>query len=220
MGKVTKKILGATRGKVGDVVFRKFRQLNVNSSYQPNPLNPNTNAQQLQRGIFAQMSKTATSMAKAIKVGFGYKAKGTNLSPRNWFVRINKEWFTSSQPGIVTISYPELVMSMGRACEATFNPLDFDDPNVVGVEWTPLSSAIDMNAELYFAVVVPDAEGCIVSSAAKLSDNSINVSTPAEWSGLKAHVYAIQMAVADHPEDDIVKGMTYRSVYVGQGNIG
>lgn len=220
MGKVTKKILGATRGKVGDVVFRKFRQMNVNSSYQPNPLNPDTKAQQLQRGIFAVMSKTATSMAKGIKVGFGYKAKGTNLSPRNWFVRTNKEWFTSNQPGIVTISYPELVMSLGRTCEADFNALDFDDANVVGVSWTPLSTAVDTNAELHIVVVCPDNEGCLVSTAAKLSEGSVNVSTPDEWNGLKVHCYAIETAVADHPEDDIVKGQTYRSVYLGQGNIG
>lgn len=220
MGKVTKKILGATRGKVGDVVFRKFRQMNVNSSYQPNPLNPDTRAQQLQRGIFGVMSKTATSMAKALKVGFGYKAKGTNLSPRNWFVRINKEWFTSTQPGIVTISYPELVMSLGRTCEAAFSTLDFDDPNTVGVSWTPLSTAVDLNAELHIVVVCPDFNGCIVSPAAKLSENSINVSVPSEWNGLNVHCYAIETAVNDHPEDDVVKGMTYHSVYLGTGMIG
>lgn len=220
MGKVTKKILGATRGKVGDVVFRKFRQMNVDSAYQPTPANPRTEAQMIQRSIFGEMSRMAHATAQGINIGLSWKAKSSNLSPRNWFVRLNKNNFTSSNPGIVQVSYQELIFSTGDRMEANFSPLDLDNPLEVGISWSAEATAVDEKAELYFVVYSPDAKEAVVSGAAKLEDHGKTVTVPAHWNALKVYVYAIEVAVADHPEYNIVKGQTYRSTYIGTGNIG
>lgn len=220
MGKVTKKILGATRGKVGDVVFRKFRQMNVDSAYQPTPANPRTEAQMIQRAIFGEMSRMAHVTAQGINIGLSWKAKSSNLSPRNWFVRLNKENFSSTNPANVDVAFQELIFSTGDRMEANFGNLDLDNPLEVGISWTPETTAVDTNAELTFIVYSPDAKEAIISEAAKLSERNKTVTVPSHWNALKVYVYAIEVAVADHPEHNIVKGQTYRSTYIGTGNIG
>lgn len=220
MGKVTKKVLGATRGKVGDVVFRKFRQMNVDSAYQPAPANPRTTAQMIHRAIFGEMSRMAHATAQGINLGLSFKAKSTNLSPRNWFIRLNKSRFSSTNPAVVEVSYQELVFSTGDRIEANFGQLDLDNPLEVGISWTAESNAVDTDAELYFIIYSPDAKEAVVTESSKLSERSETVTVPSHWNALKVYVYAIEVAVADHPEHNIVKGQTYRSTYIGTGNIG
>ena len=219
MGKVTKKILGATRGKVGDVVFRKFRQMNVDSAYQPTPANPRTEAQMIQRAIFGEMSRMAHATAQGINIGLSWRAKGSNLSPRNWFLRLNKENFSSTNPATVEVAYQELIFSTGDRIEADFGNLDLDNPLEVGISWSVESNAVDTNAELHFIVYSPDAKQAVVSEATKLSANSKTVTVPSHWNALKVYVYGVEVAVDDHPEQGIVKGQTYRSTYIGTGNI-
>lgn len=219
MGKVTKKVLGATRGKVGDVVFRKFRQMNVDSAYQPAPANPRTTAQMIQRAIFGEMSRMAHATAQGINIGLSWKAKGTNLSPRNWFVRLNKEHFTSTNPATVQVSYADLLFSTGDRIEVNFGALGLDNPLEVGLTWSIEATAVDTDAELYFVIYAPDAKEGIVSEAAKLSERSKTVTVPSHWNALQVYVYAVEVAVADHPEQNIVKGQTYETDYVGQGLI-
>lgn len=220
MGKVTKKILGATRGKVGDVVFRKFRMANVDSAYQPNPFNPNTEAQRLQRGKFAVMSSLAQEMAPAINKGFAFAVKGTMLSPRNRFIRENKACFTGNQPDNITINYNAMMVALGYRSHCSYNVPSFDNPLEVEVSFTSTDVTADANNQIVLVVYCPDDKACVVSPAAKLSDGSVSVNVPSEWNGLKVHVWGVEYSAADHPEDYIVKGQPYASIYVGQGNIG
>lgn len=220
MGKVTKKILGATRGKVGDVVFRKFRMANVDSAYQPNPFNPNTEAQRLQRGKFAVMSNLAQEMAPAINKGFAFAVKGTMLSPRNRFIRENKACFTGSDPALITINWLALKVSLGARSHCDFATPSFDNPLEVQATFTSSDVTADSNNQVYLVVYAQDAKESILSAPAKLEDGVVSVTVPSHWNGLKVQVYAMEVSAADHPEDYIVKGQPYASVYVGQGNIG
>lgn len=220
MGKVTKKILGATRGKVGDVVFRKFRMANVDSAYQPNPFNPNTEAQRLQRGKFSVMSNHAQEMAVIINKGLAFAVKGTMLSPRNRFIRENKGCFTGSQPDNITVSYTTMKVALGSRSHCDFASPSFDNPLEVQAIFTTADMTADSNNQVYLAVYCPDAKEAILSAPAKLEDGSVSVNVPSHWNGLKVHVWGMEFSAADHPEDYIVKGQPYASVYVGQGNIG
>jgi hypothetical protein len=220
MGKVTKKILGATRGKVGDVVFRKFRMANVDSAYQPNPFNPNTEAQRLQRGKFAIMSNLAQEMAPAINKGFAFAVKGTMLSPRNRFIRENKTCFTGSDPNLITVNYNALKVALGARSHCNYSVPSFDNPLEVEVSFTSTDATADANNQVVLVVYCPDDKSCVVSPAAKLSDGSVSATVPSEWNGLKVHVWGVEYSAEDHPEDYIVKGQPYASIYVGQGNIG
>lgn len=220
MGKVTKKILGATRGKVGDVVFRKFRQANVDSAYQPTPFNPKTEAQQLQRGIFAAMSSLARGMSPAINKGMAFAAKGTMLSPRNLFVRTNKSCFTSSTPGLVSISYPELELALGGRNHCSFSSPSFDNPLEVEANWSVWDTTADNNNKVVIVVYCPDSNEVILSAAVNLSADTASLTVPSRWNGLKVHVWGLEFAAADDPDNNIVKGQPFASVYIGTGNIG
>lgn len=220
MGKVTKKILGATRGKVGDVVFRKFRTANVDSAYQPNPHNPKTEAQMLQRGLFSTMSGLAQAMAPAINKGMAFATKGTMLSPRNLFIRKNKSNFTSTVPGSVSISYPSIELAVGNPGHCDFSSPSFDDPLTIEAAWTPEGSAADANGKVVLAVYSPESNETLLSAEATVQTGRISMTVPSHWNGLKVHVWAMEFAAADDPENYIVKGQPFASVYVGTGNIG
>lgn len=220
MGKVTKKILGATRGKVGDVVFRKFRAANVNSAYQPNPNNPKTEAQMLQRGKFTTMTKYSRILAPAINLGLAWSTKGTMLSPRNKFITMNKGCFTSTEPDIVSVDFATMVLSLGVTGTVDYGTPQSDDPGSLELTWTQLVAGSHDGNKVRIVLLVRDAESTVISSPINSETGRVVMTFPTQWSGLQANVWAIEFAGDDYPEENILKGQPYASVYLGSTSLG
>lgn len=218
-----KGVLGNQYGKVGPVVARKFRNENVYSAYQGNVANPNTEAQQTHRIRFAAMSQLAHGMACGAIFGFKTYAKGTNLSPRNWFQKTNWEFVTAPTPTSVSTDFLSLKVSRGGLAPLSSAECNFDIPSKVVVDWTRNGAACQCtpNDNTYIVVYCPDVKQAIISAPVEVREARAEVAVPAMWNGLKVYVYGFcRNDGGDYGDNGIPAGECSDSTFVGQGNIG
>ena len=219
MSKVTKKILGSARGRVGDVVFRKFRVATVASAYQPTPRDPKTNAQQLVRTRFGALRALAVSFAPIATIGFGTATKGTMLTPRNLFVKRNWKNVTASEPGTAVVDYSELTVAEGSLPSVAFKTPHFDNPNEVEVLWDDVAT-LGLDAKVYVFAYCQDKGFGILSHYVTAGSGTVTLEVPASWSGLRVELYGVTIwDAADNVNLGYTKGQTAPSAYIGYGTI-
>ena len=223
MSKNIKGVLGEQYGKVGPVVARKFREENVYSAYQKNVANPRTKAQMAHRARFKAMSTLAHNIACGAIFGFRTAAKGTNLSPRNLFQKVNWPRVTSTSSGTANIDYIGLEVSKGGLSGVHPDMPQFDVPMQVKVDFGDTGSACQRtkNDKVYLYVYCPDAEQGVLSEPVDVADQTISVKVPSYWTGMKAHVWIFARNEGPEvPEFGIQAGECSPSSYCGSGNIG
>lgn len=222
MSKNAKGLLGDQVGKVGPVVARIFRNENVFSAYQPNVKNPRTDKQQRQRGRFAVMSQLSHQMACGARFGFINAVKGTNLSPRNMFQKLNFEYVTSTAPGTVLTDFTGFSVARGLLDNVSPNMPQFDTPEKVIVGFSDPGAPCHrtVNDMVYVYIFCPDAKQGILSEPVSVREGEIGVPVPASWNGLKAHVWMFtRNDGAPVPSLGIETGDCSDSAYVGNGTI-
>lgn len=219
-----KGVLGNQYGKVGPVVARKFRNENVYSAYQGNVANPRTEKQETHRVRFKELSQLAHNMACGARMGFVAAAKGTNLSPRNMFQKINWKYVTASAPDALNVDYTSLVVAKGGLSNVSFDAANFDTPSQVRVDFTDNAAVCQRtpNDKAYLVVYCPDVKQSMMSAGKTISaSGDISVVVPNDWNGLKVHVWGFTRNEGDGvPELGIVAGECSDSQYCGSGNIG
>lgn len=221
MAKISKKILGFSRGKVADVVFAKFRTETIARGYQPNVRNPRTESQQEQRARFATASGLAKGMVRGIYRGLASVAAGTKMSPRNVFMKLNCKPGTIDVSGdSVTIEYTEIALSQGNFETPLCGSPLFDAPNTVEYSVTN-NMEIASNVDVVTTVYCPEFDASVVSEVnLQTSHGTIQVSVPASWGGVKVHVYSwLKYTGANSVEDGLYTGVVSETVYVGNGTI-
>lgn len=218
MAKVTKKVLGASRGKVADVVFRKYRVANVAQSYQPAPQNPRTAAQVSQRTKFGKLSDLAQGMAPVINIAARYETRGTMLSPRNKFIRLNKDCFAGN-----AISYPEIILNGQSRLVFIPGDVDTDNPNEIKVEYEPIITGSAANQwDIYLVVYSKDMNGVVYEkdTMSGTSTGSVTINTPSSWGGLQVHLFMFAIYKGeDDVENGLYKGCASSSQFAGATNI-
>ena len=223
MSKNMKGILGAQYGKVGPVVGRKFREENVYSAYQGNVVNPRSVAQQLHRARFRVLSTLAHDMACGAIFGFRVAAKGTNLSPRNLFQKVNWPHVSASSPTTTNVDYTSIEVSKGGLSSVSFDIPGFDIPSSVKVDWTEFGSPCHRTANDKVAIYIycPDAKQGILKNGLDIADQTASVAVPRAWNGMKVHVWGfVRNDGAADLDKDIPAGECSPSKYLGSGNIG
>lgn len=225
MSKNAKGVLGGQVGKIGPVVARKFRTLNVYSAYQPNVKNPRTEKQQLNRVRFAAMSELAHGFGCAVRLGLQTAVKGTDWSMRNLFSKLNIDLVTPTNVDSVDIDYTAIQISKGGLCPVHFETPLFDTPQSVAVEFdgqfetNPCQQTA--NDKVYLVVYSPDAKRAVVSTGVKRSEESVSVKVPADWNGTKVQVYGfVRNDGPENLEFNIAAGECSDSSYLGSGTIG
>lgn len=223
MSKNMKGVLGEQFGKVGPVVARKFRTENVYSAYQKNVANPRTEAQQLQRMKFKALSELAHNFACGAIFGFRAAAKGSNLSPRNLFQKTNWPSIIASTLDQLRVDYTSLAVSKGGLINVKFGTPDFDTPSAVKVTFVNNQVACQQtkNDKVYIFIYCPDAETGILSEGVTRDTASITMQVPANWNGLKVHVYGFCRNEGQAVEEfGLAAGEASPSEYIGSGDIG
>lgn len=219
-----KGVLGNQYGKVGPVVARKFRNENVYSAYQGNVANPRTSAQTRHRLHFSAMSQLAHKMACGARMGFVAAARGTNLSPRNIFQKVN--WDCISVLGIDSINYDytTLKVAKGGLAQVYSEGINFDTPMKVKVELRRSANACQCtpNDKAYVVVYCPDFGASVTSGAIDIDTAATaEVSVPESWNGLKVHVWCFMRNDGEaNAEFGIAAGECSDSEYCGSGDIG
>lgn len=225
MSKNAKGVLGQQVGKVGPVVARKFRNLDVYSAYQPNVKNPRTSKQQLNRLRFSTISSIAHGFGCAVRLGFGAAVRGTKESMRNRFTKLNIANVTPSGPGSVEIDYSAFVVAQGGLCPVHFDTsMSFDTPLTVEVTFNDLNAnACQKTAKdkVYLVVYNPAANLAVIAEGVERSAGRVDVVVPSNWNGSKVQVYGFVRNDGEaNTEFDIAAGECSDSTYIGSGTIG
>lgn len=224
MSKNAKGVLGQQVGKVGPVVARKFRNLDVYSAYQPNVKNPRTMKQQLNRLRFATISMLAHGFGCAVRLGFGAAVRGTKESMRNRFTKVNIPYVKAVGEDSVEVDYTALVVAQGGLCPVHFNTPLFDTPETVTVNFTEMNANAcqkTANDKVYVVVYNPDAKLAVVGEGVERSVEKADVKVPSNWNGSKVQVYGFVRNDGEaNTEFNIAAGECSDSQYLGSGSIG
>lgn len=224
MAIVYKKILGASRKRVGDVVFRNWKGETISSAYNPIVKNPNTRSQQLVRARFAALTKLAQMFAPATYVGLRDAVAGSVLTPRNLFIKKNWPAVTATAPDNVTTDYTSIVVAKGSYADSLiFGTPRFDNPLQVELSFSfssSISPSPSANVLVYVFVYCPDVDGRMLAVPVAASQSSITITVPGYWSGQKVHLWGFMVY---NGENDVntgtIKGAVNNSVYIGTGTI-
>lgn len=224
MSKNAKGVLGQQVGKVGPVVARKFRNLDVYSAYQPNVKNPRTLLQQSNRLRFATLSRLAHGFGCAVRLGFTTAVRGSNESPRNRFTRLNVGAVKVVGPDSVDIDFTAMVVAQGGLCPVRFSSPLFDTPEEVSAQFDELQANAcqkTANDKVYLVVFAPGDNLAVVSEGVERSAQKVTAKVPARWNGVKVQVFGFVRNDGEaNTEFNIAAGECSDSQYVGSGTIG
>lgn len=224
MSKNAKGVLGQQVGKVGPVVARKFRNLDVYSAYQPNVKNPRSKKQQDNRLRFATLSRLAHGFGCAVRLGFTADVRGTKESPRNRFVKLNAGVVTASGPDSAEIDFTAMVVARGGLCPVRFGSPEFDTPMEVSVPFDELQANAcqkTANDKVYIVVFSPDDNLAVVSEGVVRSAQKVIAKVPSRWNGTRVQVFGFVRNDGEaNTEFNIAAGECSDSQYVGSGTIG
>lgn len=216
-------ILGSYRKRAGEVVFRRYRDLDVFQSAPKSMSNPKTNAQELVRARFRVLSKLAHGFAMGVNRGFRAAAQGTSLSPRNFFTKLNWGAVTATTPDNVTTDYGELVVAQGPFVNVYYGNPQFDNPLEVVMTITATNLPQGVNAadvDVYVFCYSPDVDGSLMAAPVHASTGSITITFPGHWSGQKVHLWGwTKYTGAPIADAGIATGDVSDSQYLGSGNI-
>lgn len=212
-------ILDEYRNKVGNVVGRRWRNLDVMSKYQPNVKNPNTEKQQEQRMKF----KTLSSLAKAFRIPLGISmagvAAGTKNPVRGQFIQRNMSAVEVVLPDTIDVDYTLLKVAAGGFMEASFGSPTFDDPLKVGVAFSyDVIPDVTSGDDMVHIVVYNPGANLAIEKAVKASTHSCVVDVPNNWNGETVHVwgYSVAAAAGNRPTSP---SQVSPSHYLGNGSI-
>lgn len=188
-------ILDEYKNKVGNVVGRRWRNLDVMSKYQPNVKNPNTKKQQVQRLKFKTLSQLAKAFRIPLAISMAGVAAGTKNPVRGQFITRNMEAVDVTLPDTVDIDYILLKVADGGYVEASFGSPQFTDPQKVAAtfSYAIVPDVTSEDDEVHLVVYNPVAN-LAIEKAVRAGAGSVAVDVPNSWNGETVHVWGYVVA--------------------------
>lgn len=212
-------ILDEYKNKIGNVVGRRWRNLDVISKYQPSVKNPNTEKQKIQRMKFKTLSSLAKAFRIPLDISMAGVAAGTKNPVRGQFISRNMEAVEVTLPDTVDVDYTLLKVADGGFVEASFGSPQFNDPLKVSVSFS-YDIITDVNSEddqIHLVVYNPGAN-LAIEKAARAGARSIVVDVPNSWNGETVHVWGYTVA-AEAGNRPTSPSQVSPSHYIGNGSI-
>lgn len=191
MAKYRLGVMGTFENKVGIVVGRKWRNLDVMSAYQPKVFNPNTKRQVEQRQRFGAASTLARGMKLGLAYGFAGVAAGTKSPARSRFVQANIKAVEFTFPDTIDIDYTMVKLADGSHMNATYGTPKSTEPLQIDLTYSmPMVEGFSKDDDNVFMVAYNPADGNCVIASARAAAGSLSVMVPNSWNGETVHVYA------------------------------
>ena len=188
MARIKQGILGGLSGKIANVVGSSWKGIAVLKSLPLSVANPNTAAQQAQRGAMTQIVAAARILLAAL-IQVYWNPFAQQMSGYNDFVKTNIATFTTA--GFTTFS--GFYSTRGSLLGVVVGALDADDSdNTITVPWTDNSGTSDALAtdEMVFVVYNEDKDYWIVDAGnAVRSDATYDIPDAQMAAGDTVHVY-------------------------------
>lgn len=218
MGKVNCGILDGFMGKVGTVVGGFWKGIPVMRAYVRNGRDANSEAQRLQRLRFKATSQLSSVFLDATIIGLRKAAVANRMTESNVFFALNADKVTASGLDTLSVDYTGIVVAAGPLPQVGFDVPGFDTPQQVDVDFKANLECKYANADddVYVFVYCHDADSGVLSAPVKRSEGTVSVKVPADWNGLKVHVWGFAMGT----KESLRAGQASDSAYIGTGNIG
>lgn len=183
--------MGTFENKVGIVVGRKWRNLDVMSAYQPKVFNPNTKKQVEQRQRFGAASTLARGMKLGLAYGFAGVAAGTKSPARSRFVQANIPAIEFTWPDTIAIDYTMVKVSDGSHMNAEYQAPTSTEPLEIELRYSlSIVDGFSNEDDNVFAVAYNPVDGNCVIGYNRANAGSLVIAAPASWNGETVHVYA------------------------------
>lgn len=209
--------LKGQRGRVGNVVFRKFRGGYVTSSRPEFIKRTPTPAEAVRRERFATLSRLTAAFAKAAKLGYYPNTLGM-MGARNQFSKRNAYLVRATDDGVIEVDYSKIDLTSADklAAPAFQTPTTGEDLSVT-VTFTPASDVNETSEDDLIRVVVlqPDFMMSVVSAGVLRKTGTVTVKVPAMWSGTEVHVYGFAIG----GKEGVNKDWRSETVYLGKKTI-
>lgn len=212
-------ILDEYKNKIGNVVGRRWRGLDVISKYQPHVKNPNTKRQVEARWRFREASRLARDFRWIVGMGFGGVTAGTKCPPRGAFVRENIPAIEFTYPDTIDVDYTMLKVAMGNHLSGTFGTPASTDPLTVKVSFSYDASRLgtDMGDKVFLVGYNP-VDGTMCYSEFRADEGNLEMTVPTSWNGAEVYVYGFvvgesALTVVNSPDD------VSNSKYIGKVTI-
>jgi len=186
-GLLTNGILGSVTGKVGGVVGSKWKGRNTLRGY-AKPGNPNTTAQQTQRGLFSFVIEIAKYFTSSIISDY-WNPFASTISGFNAFCKANLNSVTTN------VDYPNLKISQGSLDPAPITSATYNTPNVDFV-WSTAAQGNGSETDVMVGIVIDSVNKVAfvdtTFSARVDGGDSLNVGAGRTAADLKAYLFAVQ----------------------------
>lgn len=209
--------LKGQRGRVGNVVFRKFRSGYVTSSRPEFIKRTPTPAEAARRERFAVLSRLTAAFAKAAKLGFYPNTLGM-MGARNQFSKRNAQYVTLTGDNVVEIDWAKIdLTSADKLAAPAFQTPTTDEDLTITVAYSSLSDVNEtsQNDLIRLVAVSPDLMMGVVSAGTPRSAGTVSVKVPQMWSGTEVYVYAFAIGM----EDGVNKDWRSATVYLGKKTV-
>lgn len=228
MAIITGGLHGLARKKVGNVVYRDWRNMLVASAYNPNVQNPKTDQQTLVREKFAAISALAKKMAVGLSLGFKNFCAGTKVPTRSMFIKKNWRLVNVMTPGETpTFNFDEMSVADGPLEAPIFGTPSFADAGTIKIPHTPNEQElVDGHDAVYCLVynVDKNRSQCLYA-AERDEDEDIVLLLPTNWHGDRVQVWGFCLSTANNSVShggvtrEYKKGDASPSVFIGNGEM-
>lgn len=228
MAIITGGLHGLARKKVGNVVYRDWRNMIVASAYNPNVQNPKTDNQTVVREKFAAISAFAKKMAVALSMGFKNFCAGTKVPTRSMFIKKNWQKVSVMVPGDnPTFNYEEMSVADGPLETPIFGTPDFGTSGTIKVPHTPNEQDLVNGHDSVLCVVynVDKNRSQVLDGGERDDDGDITLLMPTNWSGDRVQMWGFCVSPDNVAMSyngvtrEYKKGDASPSVYIGMGEL-
>lgn len=209
MSKLHAGLLDGASGKLGNVVMRVRKGVQVASVYQPVVSNPRTEGQQEWRYRFNRITTMGQTCAAFINLGYAAYAK--EMSARNYFMKKNvSDVFTGSWPNL-TLSYAKLVFAAGPV-DLPWNPASSASETAITFTWTDNTGIGNAQANDKASFLIfnkSQMTSQVLTEVAARSAATYSFTFPTAWAGDEVELYMFMSGSGQYA------GECSPSVYLG-----
>lgn len=226
MSKNGKGYMGEQIGKLGPAVGKIWKGKMIYSAYQKFVHNPHTRSQRLIRARFAKLTEMESVFLPILRIGLGVVADKRAVTEGNKFVDLNWNAVTATSPEEVEVNYGSLVVGKGILPNANFHEPDFETERQVTVAFDSDTVALyaGENDLVYLFAYQPDLRQSRMGKPVRRSAESITMTLPSAWSGMRVHLYSVAVGKSTNTDLETTEvwekniGLVSDSVYVGSGD--
>lgn len=228
MAIITGGLHGLARKKVGNVVYRDWRNMLVASAYNPNVQNPKTDNQTMVREKFAAISSLAKKLSVGLSLGLKNFCAGTKVPTRSMFIKKNWSKVSVMVPGgTPTFAYDEMAVADGPLEAPILGTPNFDAAGTIKIPHTPNEQDLVNGQDSIYCLVYnldKKRSQCLFGVERDESED-ITLLVPTNWQGDRVSVWGFCISNTNNTMTlngvtrEYKKGDASPSVYIGNGEI-